>query len=103
MAVILTDMEMPKHCHGCEFGRRFDNASTFCERKPMEQRINDWDEIPKWCPLLPEDDLQTTEAVPTQVNVLLTPEYYSCKECFAELWQPMLYCWHCGRKIIWKD
>lgn len=51
MAVILTDMDMPINCFACEFGKRLDNERCFCERKPMEPPVADFEEKPEWCPL----------------------------------------------------
>ena len=51
MAVIVLDMEMPETCAYCEFGKRFDNGSSLCERKPNEPPVPDWNGKPDWCPL----------------------------------------------------
>lgn len=51
MSVIVTDMVMPSGCWCCEFGRRWNNASTICDRKPCEPPVEDGDERPSYCPL----------------------------------------------------
>ena len=51
MSVIVTDMKMPDQCFSCEFSKRLDNSSVFCERKPTEAPIIDGTERPTWCPL----------------------------------------------------
>ena len=51
MSVIVTDMVMPSGCWCCEFGRRWNNASTMCDRKPYEPPVEDRDERPSYCPL----------------------------------------------------
>lgn len=51
MSIIITDMEMPVGCWCCEFGRRWDNSSSLCDRKPSEPPIEDTNERPYYCPL----------------------------------------------------
>ena len=53
--------------------------------------------------LIHENDTFTTMPVANQHNLYVSPLYYSCKECFADLHKPMRYCWYCGRRILWND
>ena len=51
MSVIISDMKMPMACYACEFGKRWDNGSTMCERKPTETPVLDGTGRPNFCPL----------------------------------------------------
>jgi len=56
MSVIVMDMKMPVGCWCCEFGKRWDNSSTLCERKPMESPVEDGCKRPSYCPLKEIED-----------------------------------------------
>ena len=56
MSVILTDMQMPVGCWCCEFGRRWDNSSTLCDRKPFKSPVEDINGRPDYCPLKETED-----------------------------------------------
>ena len=51
MSVIVTDMKMPISCCWCDFGERWDNASTYCRRYPTEPPTKDGEKRPEFCPL----------------------------------------------------
>ena len=67
MAVIITDMKMPNCCAMCEFGKRFDNSSCLCERKPAMPLISDLARKPDWCPLVEYED---TDKIESSVEVI---------------------------------
>ena len=61
MAVIITNMEMPNACYCCEFGKRWDNSSTFCERRPIEPPIEDGCGRPSYCPLKETKEMEESK------------------------------------------